>query len=253
MKNFIKGVLKSSGYEIKKSVGGPGHHTRPVGEMKYMLEDLSFRGLKCKAIIDVGANSAQWSRQAKSVFRSSAFCLIEPQLEMKGKLEEFCSEFPGSIYFLAGAAAEKGVLTLTVWDDLAGSSFLPQTSDDLKKKGRQREIDMITIDEIVSSGKLQMPELIKLDVQGFELEALKGAESTFGLTEVYIMEVSLIDFDGTPGIPLISDVISFMLERDYVVYDFPGFLRRPLDGALGQCDICFVKKNGFLRASKRWI
>jgi len=52
--------------------------------------------------------------------------------------------------------------------------------------------------------------------------------------------------------PVFSDVINFMLARDYVVYDFAGFLRRPLDGALGQCDICFVKKNGFLRKSNDW-
>jgi hypothetical protein len=42
------------------------------------------------------------------------------------------------------------------------------------------------------------------------------------------------------------------LEWDYVVYDFAGFARRPLDGALGQCDICFVKRNGFLRVSNEW-
>jgi len=43
-----------------------------------------------------------------------------------------------------------------------------------------------------------------------------------------------------------------MLERGYVVYDFPGFSRRELDGALGQCDVCFVKSNGFLRKSNIW-
>jgi Methyltransferase FkbM domain len=97
-----------------------------------------------------------------------------------------------------------------------------------------------------------VPELIKLDIQGFELEALKGGSKTFGYTEVYILEVSLFPFSDLPGMPIISDVINFMLERNYVVYDFAGFLRRPLDGALGQCDICFVKRNGFLRSSIAW-
>ena len=97
-----------------------------------------------------------------------------------------------------------------------------------------------------------MPELIKLDIQGYELEALKGASLTFGKTEVYILEVSLFSFSDVPGMPILSDVVNFMLERSYVAYDFLGFLRRPLDNALGQCDMAFVKKNGLLRNSDDW-
>jgi hypothetical protein len=119
----------------------------------------------------------------------------------------------------------------------------------LKKQGSRERVEIITIDDLIDSGKIDNPELIKLDIQGFELEALKGAQKTFGYTEVYILEVSFFQF--WPGSTIFSDVVNFMLERDYVVYDFAGFWRRPLDGALGQCDVCFVKRNGFLRSSQR--
>ena len=91
-----------------------------------------------------------------------------------------------------------------------------------------------------------MPDLMKLDVQSFELEALKGASSTFGKTAAYILEVSFFSFY-VPEAPVFNEVVYFMKQRGYVAYDFAGFQRRPLDGALGQCDICFVQENGVFR------
>jgi hypothetical protein len=43
-----------------------------------------------------------------------------------------------------------------------------------------------------------------------------------------------------------------MADRNYVAYEFLEFLRRPSDGALGQVDVCFVKRDGILRAHNRW-
>ena len=255
MKSLVKEILRRTGYEIRKLntvTDEPGSDRRPVGRMDVVLEDLKYRGLQCQTILDVGANQGHWSRMAKGVFPDADFILIEPQVEMKQQLEAFVSEFPGSIFVPAGAGAKKDVLTLTIWDDLAGSSLLPKPDDRLKTEGRQREIEIVAIDELLSSRNIPPPALMKLDIQGFELEALKGAERTFGQTEAYILEVSLFSFEDVPGMPTFSDVVTFMLERGYVVYDFPGFLRRPLDGALGQCDVCFVKADSFLRKSKQW-
>ncbi|WP_276373580.1 FkbM family methyltransferase [Chryseolinea sp. H1M3-3] len=255
MKKLIKKIINRSGYEIKKIKPGSkvstiGSDQRPVGRMDFLLQDLNKRGLVCNSVLDVGANKASWSRLAKRVFPSANFCLIEPQLEMKEELEEFCRDFEGSIYILAGAGSQKGLSTFTVWEDLAGSSFVPKPDENLKKVGKQREVEIIAIDDLIGSSRITVPELIKLDIQGYELEALMGASKTFGYTEAYIMEVSLFQF--FQDMPIFFDVVNFMMERDYVVYDFPGFLRRPIDGALGQCDICFVKKNGFLRANTSW-
>jgi len=254
VKYFIKKFFNSLGFEIKRLNPQPqiGSDKRPVGQMDLLLEDLKFRGLKCQLIMDVGANRTYWSRMTKRIFPTANFCLIEPQIEMQNDLEIFCKEFPDSVFFLAGAGEKEDTLTLTIWDDLAGSSLLPLPNNKLENEGKQRKINILKIDNLISSGKIKMPNLIKIDVQGFELEVLKGATKTFGDTEVFILETSLFSFDDIPGVPSIADVINFMLERNYVIYDFPGFLRRPLDGALAQCDICFVKQNGFLRRSHKW-
>jgi FkbM family methyltransferase len=252
MKSIIRTVLAGIGLSVHRAVPLPkiGSEERAVGEMKEFLEDLKSRGLQCGTIADVGANSAKWSRIAKAVFPGADFFLIEPQMEMKPHLEKFCAETPGSNYINAGAGAEKGELTFTVWDDFQGSSFLLPEETSLKENGRQRKVEVTTIDHLVETGKLKIPVLMKLDVQGFELEVLKGANKILGVTEAFILEVALHEF--YPNTPLFSTVIDFMRERNYVVYDFPGFLRRPLDGALGYCYVCFVKADGIFRTSDKW-
>ncbi|HRK75356.1 MAG TPA: FkbM family methyltransferase, partial [Rhodothermales bacterium] len=96
-----------------------------------------------------------------------------------------------------------------------------------------------------------VPDLVKMDIQGFEVEALKGAESIFGKTELFILETSLFRFLGKNQ-PITHDIISFMHEKGYEIYDITEFLRRPSDGALGQVDIAFARTDGFLRRTKTW-
>jgi FkbM family methyltransferase len=260
IKQLLKGALNKLGYELKKvkSVNFKDARNsiridkRPIGRMDSLLEDLKSRGFDCKSILDIGANNTNWSIMARNIFPNAHFYLVEPQTEMEYHLKKFAEETATAFYFLKAVGARNEILTFTVSEDLAGSSFLPKEEKSLLANGKQRKIEIITIDDLINSNEIIMPELIKLDIQGFELEALKGAQTTFGNTEVYIVEVSLFPSLERDDMPVISDVINFMLERDYTIYDFPGFLRRPLDGALGQCDICFVKKDSFLRSSYSW-
>ncbi len=116
---------------------------------------------------------------------------------------------------------------------------------------RRLTVPVVTIDELLERGELVLPELVKVDVQGYELEALRGAARLFGTTEVFIVEVSFFAFG--PGWPLFHEVIAFMAERGYVVYDVADLTPRLLDGALGQADVCFAREHGTLRRSSAWM
>ncbi len=95
-----------------------------------------------------------------------------------------------------------------------------------------------------------MPQLAKFDIHGFELEALAGATKLFAQTECMIVEVNL--YKCVPTVPLFSDVVSFFDNRGYKVYDIPGYLRRPLDNALWQVDLAFVRKGGVFDGKQSW-
>jgi FkbM family methyltransferase len=245
----IQSVVGSFGYQINKLPSRLPPLRRPVGVMSCFLEDVAGRGFKARNILDVGANRGLWSKTAAAVYPEASLLLIEPQEEMKPYLDQYCRDNPKARWVQAGAGATEGELTLTIWDDLEGSSFLPEDNTPVTVGKKRRSVKIVTIDSLYP-GKAELPDLVKLDIQGFELEAIKGAQKLIGQTELFILEVSL--YNDTPNSPLFAEVVSFMAQRGYVAYDLPGFMRRPFDAALGQMDIAFAKRDGFLRASNAW-
>ncbi|HNO94461.1 MAG TPA: hypothetical protein PKJ84_09830, partial [Anaerolineales bacterium] len=83
-----------------------------------------------------------------------------------------------------------------------------------------------------------------------ELEVLKGAKSLMQHTEIFILEASLYPF--MEGVPMAHELITFMADHQYYLYDVAGWMRRPYDGALGQLDLVFARESGFLRQSNAW-
>ncbi|HTR43115.1 MAG TPA: FkbM family methyltransferase [Pseudomonadales bacterium] len=255
MKQFVQNLLAQFGYAIRRTSTlqgyAPGSATRPIAELNLFLEDLRARGFAPRGIIDVGANKGEWTRLALSIFPKTPVLMIEPQEEMETRLSELAKTNTDCYYIKAGAGRQNGELIQTIWEDSEGSSFLPAENPDLLKTGKQRKTRIVTIDSVLAQDHPRFaPDLVKLDIQGFELEALSGAETLFGRTEIFILEASLFPF--MPKQPIVRDVISFMADREYELYDIPGRCRRPHDGALGQVDLAFAKSKGTFRKFTDW-
>jgi hypothetical protein len=130
----------------------------------------------------------------------------------------------------AAVGADAGTATLTDW--ATGSTLLATVSE-----GDTRyQVALTTLNR--PAAQFGMPDMVKLDVEGFELEALKGASDLFGRTELFVIEIALYRFSGRP---MIHEVVPFMAQRGYFVYDIAGFIRRPYDGAIALIDLCFSR------------
>lgn len=92
-------------------------------------------------------------------------------------------------------------------------------------------------------------DFIKIDVQGYELEVLKGSEQTLALAELVLIELSFIEVNA--GAPLLDEALTFMRRAGFVAYDVLEIHRRPLDGAMNQIDILFAREKSSLRIDKR--
>ena len=111
--------------------------------------------------------------------------------------------------------------------------------------GIPREVPLVTIDNLCAERSLHGPFLIKVDVHGAELQVLAGALRTLEQTEAVILETTL--FGTMLGGPQVYDVIEWMKEAGFAIYDIYGFNYRPLDGALCKVDMVFVKEKGRFR------
>lgn len=205
-------------------------------------------GLYPKTVIDVGAASGSMTEIIASCFPDSRFIMIEPLSEFRLQLETVKNKLTDAQIFCVAASDKDGAATFNVHDDLVGSSLYREIEGVIEGSsvdGRERSIPSTTLNSICQKVKAQGPYLIKVDVQGAELNVIKGASNILSETEFIILEVSLFGFfiDG----PQLTDVIIFMKEQGFVCYDIFGLQYRLLDNALSQLDMVFVKENGMFR------
>jgi hypothetical protein len=94
-----------------------------------------------------------------------------------------------------------------------------------------------TLDGLVASGAARPPDLLKLDVQGYELEVLKGADQALATARSVLCEVSFRTF--YQGQALFAEILAHLQGRGFRLHAFgpslvPG---RPL----AQADALFLK------------
>ena len=116
---------------------------------------------------------------------------------------------------------------------------------------KQLEVSMTTLDTLLEAEHLESPLLLKLDVQGFELEVLRGARNTLNKAELVLLEVSALPFN--EGAPLVVDVVDFMASAGFVAFDLCGHVRRQSDSALLQMDTLFARAGSDLRRPRKFF
>lgn len=242
--SYIKKIIQKIAHQLGYHVLSKGHI---AGDMILFLEGLQKRGFNPMNILDLGAHKAEWAKLAAEYFPKAKYFLLEPQIEMKPFIDAFLQTHQGK-WIQAGVGAKDEVMQFRIWEDFAGSSFLNADVEDASKQ--YRKLQVYSIDSLIGKGEMEIPDFCKIDIQGFEMEALKGSNTILGKTEVFVIELSTFEF--MKGQPLVHEIIEVMAQKGYVIYDIAGFMNRPFDGAMGQIDICFVLKNSTLRQSNQW-
>lgn len=216
-------------------------------EIPTALERLASMNFQPNHIIDVGAYRGDFAKYCLDIWSNAKISCFEALEDKVVRLNELSQANPQIQVFptLVGSENQEAVALNT--SETASSVLVEHINQDFPVK----HYPMVTIDSIVQKHFSNCPpDFLKLDVQGYELEVLKGAENSLSQMQVILAEVNFLDIH--QNVPLLSDIVIWLNERDWVAYDICGLTRRPLDRTLWQADFIFVPRNSQFRQDKRW-
>jgi FkbM family methyltransferase len=196
-------------------------------------------------VVDVGANEGLFARRLRDEGFGGRIVSFEPLSSAFALLEAASANDPSWECRQLALGANSGEATLNVARNLASSSFLPMDSGlpeaepRLAYVGREK-CSVSTLDALAPD--LFQPQervYLKLDVQGFELEVLRGAAAT--LDRVLALDVELSQTVLYEGAPLMAEVVAYLAARDYVLLRTEPAYTHPRTGELLQVNGLFVR------------
>ena len=208
-----------------------------------ILQHYKRLGLDPATVIDVGVGPGTFDLYAG--LPDAQLVLVEPLAEWSGHMEAIQRARPAEIV-LAVAGATAGETQISVhpvpWNS---SVFGAPRGEDLKQEWRT--VPMVRLDDVVQDLAVAGPFVIKVDVEGAELEVLAGATEALAETELVLLELSL--FELVPGLAQFHEVVAWMHDHGFVLSELYDGHNRLLDGSLARLDGAFVRENGRFRTT----
>jgi FkbM family methyltransferase len=218
-----------------------------VPAIPFALERLKHRGFTPASIFDVGAYQGAFAHLCRRLWPQAQLYCFDALPSRMNDLRRMEKTDPRLRLFPVLLGGDNRDNVPLHERETASSVLAEHAAHDFPT----RNYPMRTVDRIVSKDlQGQVPAFLKLDVQGYELEVLKGAQASLPKIEVILAEINLLDLH--VNVPLLAEVVAWLDARGFVAYDLCGMTRRPLDGALWQVDMIFLPRASALRADKRW-
>lgn len=169
-------------------------------------------------IIDVGANSGQFSKAATHFYPEASIHTFEPLPDLFSKITKKFSSSPKIKLYNVALGNENGVIQFnqnkyghisSILDISKENIHYPKTDNDLSKiQVRINSLDSLNIMK-QNSGI----SLLKLDVQGYELEVLKGSKETMQMLNYVIIEANLEQLYTNQ--PTFTQINSYLNEKGF--------------------------------------
>jgi FkbM family methyltransferase len=198
------------------------------------LLQISRLGLDPAVVVDIGAYSGEWTQRILPIFPTSKVVMIEAQPSHRKDLEWTQSLARSRITYEIALLGENSAEQVEFFVAGTGSSMYHENTSFPR---HSVFMPMTTLDAVMAVHAPTGEVFLKLDVQGGELDVLKGASDTLERTSTILLEASVVEYNS--GAPRIADAISFMRDQGFLLFDIWD-LRR-IGPVLAQVDLLFTR------------
>ena len=208
-------------------------------EDQQALQRLLSLGFQPQIIVDVGASDGAWSKDIDDMSIPAEYYLFEP---LSSQTSEYREEMQRSLqahphFHLQECAlgAEIGEVSIKILPEVVASTTLDL--EGYSGDYRTIVVPRKTIDSLVASQQIPVPNLLKIDTQGSELEILKGAINILEQIDVLLLETWLYRGYGRQT-PLLNELMAWLEPFGFRLWDMGGTYRE--GSVLASVDCWFV-------------
>lgn len=199
------------------------------------------------AVVDVGANIGQYGAELRADGYHGRLLSIEPLWSAFGQLVGRSARDPLWDCIQCGLGAQDGEATLNVSANGVSSSILPILDSHVEAAPESRvqnaeKIRLRTLDSVVSEWIDPRGAIgLKLDVQGYEADVLRGASGTLPRVVFLELELSLVPLYA--GQVLFIDMIEYVRTLGFSLVNVDTGFADPRTGRVLQCDGIFLRSQ----------